>query len=355
MSLCLAKIRQIRKTSRKVYFFGILEYDKNASVAKCIKLFKMNIKELKSQFLEYLEIERGRSRKTVENYNHYLDKFLNWAGITQPSQITDDLIRRFRVYLNRLQNDDGRTLKKITQNYYVIALRSFLKYLAKKDIKTLPAEKVEVSKNPVKEVEFLEAEEVERIMLAASGSDFKSLRDRALLELLFSAGLRVSELINLNRDKLNFKTGEFSVRGKGDKVRVVFISGSAAQALQRYLDKRTDIDPALFVRDSKALEKFKSKKNHKKSGEEKGLRLTPRSIQRIVKHYAAKAGIVKDVHPHTLRHSFATDLLMNGADIRSVQAMLGHSSITTTQVYTHVTNKQLKEVHQAFHARRRKK
>lgn len=316
----------------------------------------MGIKSIKSQFLEYLEIERGRSHKTIENYSHYLDRFLEWAKITEPNEITDDLIRSFRVHLNRVENEQGKTLKKITQNFYIISIRSFLKYLAKRDIKTLQAEKVEIGKSSIKEVEFLEAEEVERILAVASGPDFKSLRDRAILELLFSAGLRVSELTNMNRDKIDLKNREFSVRGKGDKVRVVFISDSAAKALQRYLEKRTDIDPALFVRDEKGLKKFESNKSDGKRDKKViGLRITPRSIQRIVKHYAAKAGIIKDVHPHTLRHSFATDLLMNGADIRSVQEMLGHSSITTTQVYTHVTNKQLKEVHQAFHARRRKK
>jgi len=315
----------------------------------------MNIKELKSQFLEHLEIELGRSQKTIENYGHYLDRFLGWSKISDPKDITDDLVRNYRVWLNRFQDENGKALKKITQNYYIIALRSFLKYLAKKDIKTLPAEKVEVGKSVRKEVEFLEAEEVEWILNAASGTDFKSLRDRAMLELLFSSGLRVSELININREKLDLKKQEFAVRGKGDKLRVVFVSDTAKRSLEKYLDKRTDIDPALFVRDSKALEKFKSKKVDKKDSKDKGLRLTPRSVQRMVKYYAAKAGIIKDVHPHTLRHSFATDLLINGADIRSVQEMLGHSSITTTQIYTHITNQQLREVHKAFHARRRRK
>ncbi|MDO8240603.1 MAG: tyrosine-type recombinase/integrase [Candidatus Moranbacteria bacterium] len=317
----------------------------------------MSLRSLKDQFLEYLEIERGRSRKTIENYNHYLDRFFDWAHISEPSQINDDLMRGFRVYLNRFEDTNGHPLKKNTQNYYIISIRSFLKYLAKRDIETLKAEKVEVGKSSKREVEFLEAEEVERILAAAGGADFKSLRDKAILELLFSAGLRVSELININRDRLDLKSREFSVRGKGDKVRVVFVSDGAAKALQRYLEKRIDIDPALFVQDEKSQAKFQGKKTKvvSKKGKASGdLRLTPRTIQRIVKHYAAKAGIIKDVHPHTLRHSFATDLLMNGADIRSVQEMLGHSSITTTQVYTHVTNKQLKEVHQAFHARRRK-
>lgn len=330
----------------------------------------MNIKELKSQFLEHLEIELGRSQKTIENYGHYLDRFLGWSKISDPKDITDDLVRNYRVWLNRFQDENGKALKKITQNYYIIALRSFLKYLAKKDIETLPAEKVEVGKSVRKEVEFLEAEEVERILDAANGADFKSLRDRAMLELLFSSGLRVSELININREKLDLKKQEFAVRGKGDKLRVVFVSDTAKRSLEKYLDKRTDIDPALFVRDSKALEKFRPKnkapkpsfKTEKslalgasKDKKDKGLRLTPRSVQRMVKYYAAKAGIIKDVHPHTLRHSFATDLLINGADIRSVQEMLGHSSITTTQIYTHITNQQLREVHKAFHARRRRK
>lgn len=316
----------------------------------------MKIQDLKRQFVEYLEIEKNRSRKTSENYEHYLNRFFEWAKISEPSEITDDLIRSFRVYLSRFEDSKGKKLKKITQNYYIIALRSFLKYLGKRDIKALAPEKIEVGKASIKEVEFLEEEEVERILAVASGSDFKSLRDRAILELLFSAGLRVSELTNINRDKLDLKNKEFSVRGKGDKVRVVFVSDSAKKALERYLEKRRDMDIALFVRDEASQVKFQGKKGKAKaSSQDKGLRLTPRTVQRIVKYYAAKAGIIKDVHPHTLRHSFATDLLMNGADIRSVQEMLGHSSITTTQVYTHITNKQLRDVHQAFHARRKKK
>lgn len=310
----------------------------------------------------------NRSQKTLENYNHYLDRFLEWAETDKAEQINDDLVRRYRVWLSRFEDQNGRNLKKITQNYYIIALRSFLKYLAKKDIKTLAAEKVEVGKTVRKEVEFLEADEVERILEAADGTDFKSLRDRSMLELLFSSGLRVSELININRDRLDLKKQEFAVRGKGEKLRVVFVSDTAKRALEKYLDKRKDIDPALFIRDQKALQRFQTKKAVVGIGslqsrdpiptgkpKENSLRLTPRSVQRMVKYYAAKAGIIKDVHPHTLRHSFATDLLINGADIRSVQVMLGHSSITTTQIYTHITNQQLKEVHKAFHARRRKK
>jgi len=201
-------------------------------------------------------------------------------------------------------------------------------------------------------VEFLENDEVERILEASQGSNFKALRDRAILELLFSTGLRVSELVNINREKLNFERGEISVQGKGNKIRVVFISKTASLAVKKYLEERNDVNPALFVRDIKSLKKFKSKKM---AEEKNDLRLTPRSIQRIVKYYAIKAGLVKNVHPHTLRHSFATDLLINGADIRSVQAMLGHASITTTQIYTHITNPHLKEVHKTFHAKKRKK
>lgn len=306
----------------------------------------MNLNQLKTEYLEYLEIEKDRSPKTVENYNHYLARFLKWAKISSPDDITGELVRRYRLQLNRSNDKKNRPLKKITQNYHIIVLRNFLKYLAKRDVKTLPAEKVELGKSNERQIDFLEMEEIERIFEAANGTDQKSLRDRAILELLFSSGLRVSELVSLNRDQINLKTDEFSVRGKGSKVRVVFISDRAKAAIQKYIEKRSDIDPALFVRVGiKQIEKKNKVHN---------LRITSRTIQRIVKHYATKAGIVKDVHPHTLRHSFATDLIQNGADIRSVQEMLGHSSVTTTQIYTHVTNKQLKEVHKAFHGKRRK-
>ncbi len=307
----------------------------------------MDLQKLKTRYFEYLEIERDRSQKTVENYAHYIERFLRWAKISSPDKITDELVRSYRLHLNRFADEKGRPLKKITQNYHVIALRNFLKYLAKQDIKTLAAEKIELGKAPRQEVEFLDADEMERMFKASAGADLKSMRDRAILELLYSAGLRVSELTALNRDQINLKTGEFSVRGKGSKVRVVFVSDRAKAALARYLEKRPDIDPAAFARIGiKRLENKKRKKE--------GLRITPRTIQRIVKRCAAKAGIVKDVHPHTLRHSFATDLIANGADIRSVQEMLGHASVTTTQIYTHVTNKRLKEVHKAFHGKSRK-
>jgi site-specific recombinase XerD len=313
----------------------------------------MDLQQLENQFLDYLEIERGRSAQTIANYRAYLDRFLNWAKISQPEKISEDLVSRFRLFLNRYQSPSGRNLKKATQNYYIIALRSFLKYLAKKNITSLQAEKIEIGKTTRPEIEFLEPDEIARIIEAAKGETLKSLRDLAILELLFSSGLRVSELTNLNRDKIDLKNQEFSVRGKGDKIRLVFISDSAKMALVKYLNKRIDIDPAAFVRDVKGLEKFQTNKPTKnKKASEDSLRLTPRSIQRIVKYYAAKAGIIKDVHPHTFRHSFATDLLSNGADIRSVQTMLGHSSITTTQIYTHITNPRLKEIHKNFHSKK---
>ena len=314
----------------------------------------MEIRELKNQFLEYLEIEKNRSPKTIENYDRHLEKFLAWARIDSAEQINSELMRNFRLHLNRFQDEKGQNLKKITQNYYIIVVRSFLRFLSKRDVKTLQAEKIEVGKTPEREVEFLENSEIERILSAASGSGFKALRDRAILELLFSAGLRVSELININREKLNLKSGELSVRGKGNKIRVVFISETAAAALVKYLAVRTDVDPALFVRPARNASQAGASSRSDAGGDKESLRLTTRSVQRIVKHYALKAGIVKNVHPHTLRHSFATDLIMNGADIRSVQEMLGHSSITTTQIYTHITNPHLKEVHRAFHALRRK-
>jgi site-specific recombinase XerD len=306
----------------------------------------MDIQRLKTEYLEYLEIEKDRSPKTIENYDHYLSRFLKWAKLKSPEEITDEIVRGYRLQLNRMESENGKYLKKITQNYHIIAVRNFLKYLAKRDVKALAAEKIELGRAARQDVEFLDEEEMERIFEAAGGADLKSLRDRAILELLYSSGLRVSELTSLNRDQVNLKTQEFSVRGKGGKIRVVFISGKAKSALSRYLDRRSDVDPAVFAR----IGLRQIEKNSKKDN----LRLTPRSIQRIVKFYALKAGIVKGVHPHTLRHSFATDLLANGADIRSVQEMLGHSSVTTTQIYTHVTNKQLKEVHKAFHGRRRK-
>lgn len=301
-----------------------------------------------NRFLEHLEIEMNRSLKTIESYRRALNAFFVWGKLTTPKDITSEKVREYRLYLNRKENGRGGTLKKITQAYQAIVIRTFLKYLAKQNVPTLVAEKIEVGKIPDRQVDFLELEEVERMIAAANGTSIRSLRDKAILELLFSSGLRVSELVNLNRDNVNLNKGEFSIRGKGGKLRIVFISPAARDALKIYLDKRGDVDLALFV--AYAKKGLINKKNQKRES----LRLTPRSVQRLVKQYAKKAGIVKDVHPHTLRHSFATDLLVNGADIRSVQSMLGHSSITTTQIYTHITNERLKEIHKEFHAKKKR-
>jgi len=305
----------------------------------------MDIKELKKEFLEYLEIERGRSLKTLENYDRYLKKFLDFSKIKNPEEIDDELVRKYRLFLNREKTPKGENLSRKTQNYHLIALRMFLKYLAKREIKSLAPEKIDLAKIPQNQLELITEEELERVLDAPNGKDVKSLRDKAILELLFSTGMRVSELCSLNRDQVSeAKTGEISIRGKGGKIRVVFISDRAKEAVKNYLEKRTDTEEALFVR----IPNFK--KNVSFLG-----RLTPRSVERIIKYYAIKAGVAKKVTPHSLRHLFATDLLQAGADIRSVQALLGHSSITTTQIYTHITDRQLKEVHKAFHGKHRKR
>ncbi len=291
-----------------------------------------NIKELYKEFLEYLEIERGRSLKTIDNYSRYMKRFLDFSKIGSPGEITDDLVRRYRLYLNR------ENLKRKTQNYYLIALRVFLKYLAKRGVEALAVERIELAKVPERELDLISEEELERLLAVPKGNDLKSSRDKAILELLFSTGLRVSELCSLDRDDVDLKKAEFSVRGKGEKVRLVFISETAKAALKKYLDKRRDIEETLFAN-------LKEK--------EPG-RLTSRSIERIIQDYAVKAGISKKVTPHILRHCFATDLLSGGADLRSVQIMLGHSNINTTQIYTHITDRQLREVHRAFHGRKRK-
>ena len=313
------------------------------------------IEALAKRFLEHLEIELGRSPRTLESYARVLQSFFTWGPITHPDDISAERVREYRLYLNRKRTKQGENLKKITQSYHAIVLRTFLKYLAKQDIPALAAEKIEVGKAEDREIDFLEYDEVMRLIEATKETSAKTppglkcLRDHAILELLFSSGLRVSELVGLDRSHLNLEKEEFSVRGKGRKLRIVFLSPDAKKALQDYLALRSDVDPALFISHPK-----KGLINTKNSRRDT-LRLTTRSIARIVKHYATKAGILKDVHPHTLRHSFATDLLANGADIRSVQAMLGHASITTTQIYTHVTNERLKEVHRSFHAKRKKK
>lgn len=315
---------------------------------------KMNLSEQKNRFLEHLEIEKNRSQLTIGNYAHYLGRFVKFAenhGVKSPEKIDLELVRKFRLMLNRMTDEHGKPLKLITQNYHVIALRSFLKYLAKHDIKTLPAEKIELAKTPSRQVQFLEPDEIERLLTAVTEeeNELTRLRDKAILEILFSTGLRVSELAALKKKQVNTSKEEFSVRGKGDKIRVVFMSASARDALKDYLSKREDHSPALFVahRQKKSVEK-----QIEEMDEREACGLTARSIQRIIKKYARAAGITKDITPHTLRHSFATDLLANGADLRAVQEMLGHSSVTTTQIYTHITNRQLRDVHKKFHTRK---
>lgn len=298
------------------------------------------------RFLTYLVVERGASELTKRNYEFYLYRFLAYSRLTKPENITLDDVRDFRLYLNQQESGRGERLKKSTQNYHLIALRSFLKYLAKNDIKSLTPEKIELAKTTERQVNFLEGDDLERFLdapLHTKESKIIQARDKAILELLFSTGLRVSELTRLQRKELNLDKEEFTVRGKGGKLRVVFLSNQARHFLGLYLDQRSDDHPALFIRHDRAAQRKSEIKE-----------LTPRSVQRLVAQYAAIAGVNKRITPHTLRHSYATDLLMNGADIRSVQSMLGHASITTTQIYTHVTNQQLRDVYKAFHGRRRK-
>ena len=303
----------------------------------------IEIDKLKREFLEYLEIEKGSSLKTVENYDRYLTRFFKFGEITKPKDITDENVREFRLFLNRqsgikIKGQVGTSMKKNTQNYYLIALRVFLKYLMKHEIQTLSPDRIELAKIKERSLDLITVEELNRLLSGPNGSDLKNLRDKAILELFFSTGLRVSELTSLDRD-LDLSKGEFSIRGKGEKVRVVFLSEIARKAVKEYLAKRKDMEEAMFIQISTINKKGLS-------------RLTPRSIERIVKYYAIKAGISKKVTPHIIRHSFATDLLQNGADIRSVQMMLGHSNISTTQIYTHITDKQLQEVHKKFHSRK---
>ncbi len=294
----------------------------------------------KTDFLEYLEIEQNRSQKTIQNYDHYLTRLIDFAGDIEIKDIDAELIRKWRLWLNRLGTNTSDELGKTTQNYHLIALRSFLKYCAKRDIPALTADKVELARTVRKQVTFLNEDEVTRLFAQPDLNTIAGMRDRAILELLFSSGLRVSELVALDRDHINLKRMEFMVRGKGQKDRPIFISPEAAKWVEHYLSKREDTAKPLFVRYSGSKKVDLSGNFH---------RLTARSVQRLVARYALLAGITKHVSPHTLRHSFATDLLMNGADIRSVQAMLGHSNIATTQIYTHVTDPHLKAVHEKFH------
>lgn len=306
----------------------------------------MQISSAKTQFLEYLEIEKGLSLKTVENYDRYLTRFFEFANIKDVGKITEDKLREFRIHLNRqlgvkVKGQSQAGLKKNTQNYHLIALRTFLKYMMKRGVTTMTPDKIELAKISQRSLDLISGGELGRLLNAPEGDSVSALRDKAILHLFFSTGLRVSELASLNRD-LDLSKDEFSIRGKGEKVRVVFLSEDAKDAIKKYLKARKDFDEAMFAQ-------FSNNKNEKKN-----MRLTPRSIERLVKKYAIKAGISKKVTPHVIRHSFATDLLQNGADIRSVQMMLGHANIATTQIYTHVTDSQLKDIHKKFHSKGKK-
>ena len=304
-------------------------------------LHPMDAQTMKRQFLESIEIERGRAVKTIINYDHYLSVFFSQMQIKQVSDITEERIREFRMWLNRQPGTTG-SMKRRTQNYYLIAIRAFLKFLRKREVECVSPERIELAKLPERSLDLISPTELERLLESAKGTEERALRDRAILELLFSTGLRVSELCSLDSD-IDLSRDELSVRGKGDKVRVVFLSPAAKDSIRAYLAKRKDMEEALFVNASAIGKENKAKPS----------RLTPRAIQMMIKTYAAKAGITKKVTPHVLRHSFATDLLSNGADIRSVQALLGHASINTTQIYTHVTDAHLREVHKKFHSRQK--
>lgn len=309
----------------------------------------MDISELISDFLEHLEIESGRSKKTIENYRLYLERFYEIVqeilnkDVVKPEDITKEVLRKYRLKLNRYGSDNGdEDLQTITQAYHLIALRGFMKYLARREIKSLDPSLIDLPHVVRKQVTFLHYDEVEDMLEQIDTTTESGLRDRAIIELLYSGGLRVSELVGLNRDSINLERREFVVRGKGSKDRPIFISEACADRVSDYLDARTDSLPALFLNNSRNLQAVDTSGNYR--------RMTARSVERIVEKYAKLAGITKHVSPHTLRHSFATDLLMNGADLRAVQSMLGHSDISTTQIYTHVTDAHLKEIHEKFHS-----
>ncbi|OGD87466.1 hypothetical protein A3I53_03795 [Candidatus Curtissbacteria bacterium RIFCSPLOWO2_02_FULL_40_13b] len=305
-----------------------------------------DLSALVDEFLEYLEIERNLSPLTIRDYRHYLNNFCEWSAvnspISRPGDITVELIRKYRVYLAHYNSPNGNLpLKKVTQNYYIIALRSFLKYLIRKDFKVISPDKIELPKTESRSLKFLDRDQLERLLAQPDISKEQGIRDKTIMEMLFSTGLRVSELVKLNADQINLERKEFGVIGKGGRARVVFLSDRAAIWLEKYLAKRSDRYQPLFIR-------YRLNQEPVENGEK--LRLTSRSVQRIMEKYVHKARLPIKATPHVLRHSFATDLLMNGADLRSVQELLGHKNVSTTQIYTHVTNRQLREVHKAFHS-----
>ena len=294
-----------------------------------------SLSELIKQFLEHLEIDRNVSQLTIRNYHHYLQRFLTflekrYPGVVSPADIDQEVMRGYRLFLSRYADIHGLTLKRVTQGYHIIALRSFLKYLTKREITSLPAESLDIPKGESRSLKFLERDQMERLLASPDNA-----RDKAMIELLFSTGLRVSELVSLDRGQLNFERKEFGVIGKGRRTRVVFLSDNAIHWLQNYLETREDKDPALFIRTS--------------GRKDAPLRLTTRTVQRIVEKYAKQTQLPVKITPHGIRHTFATDLLSAGADLRAIQEMLGHKTIATTQIYTHVTNPQLKKIHERFH------
>jgi site-specific recombinase XerD len=304
-----------------------------------------SLPELIDQFLEYLEIEKNCSKLTIRDYRHYLRIFAEWFSATLPLKAISDLdlqtVRKYRVYLANRADSKGLTLKRVTQNYYVIALRSFLRFLIKNEYKTLEPSKIDLPKTESRSLKFLDKDQIDRLVTSIDTSKEEGIRDRSILEFLFSTGLRVSELVRLNHNQVNLDRKEFGVIGKGGRARLVFISDRASDWIKRYLAERKDRFSPLFIR-------YSGRIVEENNGEK--MRLTARSVERIVKKYVRLARLPVDATVHTLRHSFATDLLSNGADLRSVQEMLGHKNISTTQIYTHVTNKQLRDVHQSFHS-----
>lgn len=305
-----------------------------------------SVKRLKVDFLEYLEVERNCSRLTLRNYSHYLNRFDRWlqrkGKPLAVDELTMDTIKKYRLYLSRYRDEKSKGLSLTTQSYHVIALRSFLKWLTKNDVEVLAPERIELPKAESKSLKFLTRAQVEKMLRSVDVSEEVGLRDRAILEVLFSTGLRVSELAKMDREKVDFESREFGIIGKGGRARVVFLSRRAASWLAKYFDERTDPWKPAFIRYAK------SKLPKKRGGED--LRLSVRSVQRIVEKYRKKAKLPVKITPHGLRHTFATDLISAGAGLREVQEMLGHKNISTTQIYTHVTNPQLKKVHDRYHS-----